>query len=72
MGGDDAPNVDPQQPAMPEFLRKTSITKKIGKGLTLCLVKMLDGQTLQLYADPNTTGQQLLDQSLTLISVDFV
>ena len=45
---------------VPEFLKAR---KPSSKGPVLCLVKMLDGQTMQLYAEPNTTGQQFLDQS---------
>jgi len=38
------------------------------KGRTLCLIKMLDGETLQLYAENNTIGQDFLMQVCTLLS----
>eukprot|EP00053_Salpingoeca_punica_P017075 m.163317 g.163317 ORF g.163317 m.163317 type:complete len:737 (-) comp17110_c2_seq1:638-2848(-) len=41
-------------------------TSKPG-GPVLCLVKLLDGQTLQLYAEAHTTAQQFLDQICTML-----
>ena len=32
------------------------------KGKTLCLIKLLDGETMQLYAESSSTGQSFLDQ----------
>lgn len=40
---------------------------KQAKGRTLVLVKLLDGQTMQLYAETSTTGQELLDQICTVL-----
>ena len=37
--------------------------RKSSKGPVPCRVKMLDGSTMQLFAEPNTTGQNFLDQS---------
>lgn len=41
---------------MPEFLKRAKGTSK-SKGPTLVLVKLLDGETLQLYAESSTTGR---------------
>ena len=35
----------------------------------LTVVKLLDEQALQLYAEPNTTGQDILDQACTMLQV---
>ena len=51
--------------AVPAHLQRT-MGKKI-KGRTLCLVKMLDGEQLQLYAEPTTTGTMILDQVCTML-----
>ena len=51
---------------MPDFLKRG---KTSSKGPTLVLVKLLDGQTLQLYAENSTTGQDFLDQVCTLLQV---
>eukprot|EP00042_Codosiga_hollandica_P046244 m.484138 g.484138 ORF g.484138 m.484138 type:complete len:798 (-) comp57197_c1_seq9:252-2645(-) len=58
-----------ENPMLPLFLRKTAGTRKAGKGLTLCLVKLLDGETLQLYAEPDTTGQSFLDQVCLMLKI---
>eukprot|EP00051_Salpingoeca_urceolata_P001249 m.39564 g.39564 ORF g.39564 m.39564 type:complete len:1241 (+) comp11285_c0_seq1:36-3758(+) len=51
---------------LPAFLKKAAAAgkaKRASKGQpTLCLIRLLDGRTLQLYAEPNTTGQNFLDQ----------
>lgn len=47
---------------MPVHLQKTKI-----KGKTLCLIKLLDGETMQLYAESSTTGQMFLDQVCAML-----
>ena len=51
--------------SVPAHLQRT-MGKKI-KGRTLCLVKMLDGEQLQLYAEASTTGTTILDQVCAML-----
>ena len=37
--------------------------RRSNKGPVPCHVKLLDGSVMQLFAEPNTTGQNFLDQS---------
>lgn len=65
VAGADAPiaavQTAPQGAAVPAHLQKTSkAAKKAGR--TLALIQLLDGQQLQLYSEPGTTGQNFLDQ----------
>ncbi len=43
------------------FVRKALTTTKATHGLTLCLVIMHDGSSVQLYAKADTLGQEFLD-----------
>eukprot|EP00045_Choanoeca_perplexa_P016926 m.235406 g.235406 ORF g.235406 m.235406 type:complete len:797 (+) comp17403_c0_seq2:184-2574(+) len=53
---------------MPDFLKRSKGGAK-SKGPTLVLVKMLDGETLQLYAESSTTGQTFLDQICSMLNI---
>lgn len=52
---------------VPHHLQLTAATKKKG-GPTLCLIKLLDGETLQLYAESSTTGAQFMDQICLMLN----
>lgn len=68
-GGDEpiAAVVTNSEQKVPAHLAKTiAMGKKSGR--TLCLIKMLDGDTLQLYAEANTTGTDFLNQVCIMLS----
>eukprot|EP00039_Didymoeca_costata_P015190 m.254297 g.254297 ORF g.254297 m.254297 type:complete len:767 (-) comp16170_c2_seq1:2644-4944(-) len=50
--------------SVPNHLQKT-LPKQ--KGRTLALIKLLDGETLQLYAEGSTTGQMFFDQVCSML-----
>ena len=52
---------------LPDFLKKSLSGKRASNGLTLCLVKLLDGQTLQLYADSATLGQNFINDGCVVV-----
>jgi hypothetical protein len=55
---------------MPAYVAASSASgSKKKSGPQLCLVKMLDGTTLQLYAEPTTLGGHFLDQVCSMLNV---
>ncbi|EGD73140.1 hypothetical protein PTSG_04853 [Salpingoeca rosetta] len=54
---------------LPAYIRRTRSKAANPKGPVLTVVKLLDEQTLQLYAEPSTTGQNILDQVCTMLKV---
>lgn len=53
---------------LPGFIRETLKSKKGGP--QLCTVAMLDGSTMQLYAEPGTLGQNFLDQVCSILKCE--
>eukprot|EP00049_Salpingoeca_infusionum_P000510 m.40372 g.40372 ORF g.40372 m.40372 type:complete len:809 (+) comp10434_c1_seq1:87-2513(+) len=51
--------------SLPSFLKG----KSSSKGRTLVLIKLLDGETMQLFAEPATYGAELLDQVCTVLNI---
>eukprot|EP00043_Microstomoeca_roanoka_P017841 m.187570 g.187570 ORF g.187570 m.187570 type:complete len:803 (-) comp16714_c0_seq3:1065-3473(-) len=54
---------------LPAYIRRTRSKAVNPKGPVLTVVKLLDEQALQLYAEPSTTGQNILDQVCTLLQI---
>ncbi|EDQ92385.1 uncharacterized protein MONBRDRAFT_14158 [Monosiga brevicollis MX1] len=54
---------------MPDFVKRTKATRSSKSGPALVLVKLLDGETLQLYAEPSTTGDDFLNQICTMLKM---